>query len=92
MEEEKFQIEKGKNIFSEKGKKFWFEVFIYGGKKETGLDVIDWAKKIEELGAGEILLTSIDRDGTKDVFSFFYVIITSRINRNNHTLFSKQFH
>ena len=46
--------------------KFWFEVFIYGGKKETGIDAIDWAKKIESLGAGEILLTSIDMDGTKD--------------------------
>jgi len=61
-----YNIEKGKNIFSENGKQFWFEVFIYGGKKGTGLDVIDWSKKIEELGAGEILLTSIDRDGTKD--------------------------
>ena len=47
-------------------KKFWFEVFIYGGKKETGIDAIEWAKKMESLGAGEILLTSIDMDGTKD--------------------------
>ena len=53
-----YNIEKGKNIFSENGKQFWFEVFIYGGKKGTGLDVIDWSKKIEELGAGEILLTN----------------------------------
>ena len=51
-----------------------FVVFIYGGKKETGLDVIDWAKKIEELGAGEILLTSIDRDGTKDVIPINYAL------------------
>ena len=43
-----------------------FDVFIYGGKEATGLDAIDWAKKVEKLGAGEILLTSIDRDGTKD--------------------------
>lgn len=61
-----YNVEKGKNIFSEGDQKFWFEVFIYGGKKETGLDAIEWAKKIEKLGAGEILLTSIDRDGTKD--------------------------
>ena len=61
-----YNTEKGKNIFSEGNQKFWFEVFIYGGKKETGLDAIDWAKKVEELGAGEILLTSIDMDGTKD--------------------------
>ena len=61
-----FDIQKGKNIFSENGKQFWFEVFIYGGKEATGIDVIEWAKKAEKLGAGEILLTSIDKDGTKD--------------------------
>jgi len=55
-----------KNIFSNNGKKFWFEVFIYGGKKETGLDAIEWAKRAQSLGAGEILLTSIDMDGTKN--------------------------
>jgi len=42
-----------------------WECFIYGGRKATGLDAIEWAKKVEELGAGEILLTSMDRDGTK---------------------------
>ncbi len=61
-----YNTEKGKNVFSEGNQKFWFEVFIYGGKKETGFDAIDWAKKVEDLGAGEILLTSIDMDGTKD--------------------------
>lgn len=61
-----FDIQKGKNIFSENEKQFWFEVFIYGGKEATGIDVIEWAKKAEILGAGEILLTSIDKDGTKD--------------------------
>ena len=49
----------------EHGKKFWFEVKIYGGKEGTGIDAIQWAKKIESLGAGEILLTSIDTDGTE---------------------------
>ena len=43
----------------------WFEVKIYGGKAGTGIDAIQWAKKIESLGAGEILLTSIDTDGTE---------------------------
>jgi len=61
-----YNTEKGKKIFSEEDKPFWFEVFIYGGKKATGLDAIEWAKKVETLGAGEILLTSIDKDGTKD--------------------------
>ncbi|MCD6409446.1 MAG: imidazole glycerol phosphate synthase subunit HisF [Candidatus Verstraetearchaeota archaeon] len=42
----------------------WWEVFIYGGRKPTGLDAVRWAKRAEELGAGEILLTSMDRDGT----------------------------
>ncbi|MEM1711269.1 MAG: imidazole glycerol phosphate synthase subunit HisF, partial [Nitrososphaerota archaeon] len=43
----------------------WFEVYIYGGRKPTGLDAIEWAVRGEELGAGEILLTSMDRDGTE---------------------------
>jgi cyclase len=42
-----------------------WHVFIYGGREDTGLDVLAWAKKVEQLGAGEILLTSMDRDGTK---------------------------
>jgi len=44
----------------------WFECSIFGGRKFTGKDAIAWAKEVEELGAGEILLTSMDRDGTKD--------------------------
>ncbi|MDD5111562.1 MAG: imidazole glycerol phosphate synthase subunit HisF [Candidatus Altiarchaeota archaeon] len=44
------------------------EAFIYGGRKETGLDTLEWAKKVERLGAGELLLTSMDRDGTKEGF------------------------
>jgi cyclase len=43
----------------------WFEVYIYGGRKPTGIDAVSWAKKVEEMGAGEILLTSMDADGTK---------------------------
>ena len=43
-----------------------WEVYINGGKKSTGLDVVKWARRVEELGAGEILLTSMDRDGTKE--------------------------
>jgi cyclase len=44
---------------------YWFEVRVYGGKEGTWIDAIQWAKKIEMLGAGEILLTSIDTDGTE---------------------------
>ena len=42
-----------------------WEVFTHGGRNPTGLDAIEWAKRVEALGAGEILLTSMDRDGTK---------------------------
>ncbi len=71
-----YNTEKGKNIFSEGDQKFWFEVFIYGGKKGTELDAIDWAKTVSNLGAGEILLTSIDRDGTKDGYD---ILLTKEI-------------
>lgn len=50
-----------KNVLENKWK-----VFIHGGRTETKLDVIEWAQECEERGAGEIMLTSMDRDGTKD--------------------------
>jgi cyclase len=43
-----------------------WEVYIHGGRTPTGLDAVQWAKQVEDLGAGEILLTSMDKDGTKD--------------------------
>ena len=46
------------------GKPGW-DVFIYGGRENTGLDLLDWAAEVEQRGAGEILLTSMDRDGTQ---------------------------
>lgn len=45
-----------------------WEVFTHGGRKPTGLDAIEWARKMTDYGAGEILLTSMDRDGTKNGF------------------------
>ena len=45
-----------------------WEIFTHGGRKGTGLDVLEWAKKMADYGAGEILLTSMDRDGTRDGF------------------------
>ncbi|HUW03624.1 MAG TPA: imidazole glycerol phosphate synthase subunit HisF [Acidimicrobiales bacterium] len=45
-----------------------FEVFTHGGRTPTGIDAIEWAARAEQLGAGEILLTSMDRDGTRDGF------------------------
>lgn len=47
------------------GREVW-EIHINGGRTPTGLEAVSWAKKVEELGAGEIVLTSMDRDGTKD--------------------------
>ncbi|AEG59569.1 imidazole glycerol phosphate synthase subunit HisF [Desulforamulus ruminis] len=49
------------------GPRKW-EVYIHGGRTPTGMDAVEWAAKAEELGAGEILLTSMDRDGTKEGF------------------------
>jgi cyclase len=45
-----------------------WEVYIHGGRTPTGRDAIEWAREVERLGAGEILLTSMDRDGTKSGF------------------------
>jgi len=45
-----------------------WEVFTHGGRKTTGLDAVEWARRMAEYGAGEILLTSMDRDGTRDGF------------------------
>ena len=53
-----------KCVTAEGEAKRW-EIFTHGGRKETGIDAIEWAKKMVKFGAGEILLTSMDRDGTK---------------------------
>ena len=45
-----------------------WEIFTHGGRNATGIDAIEWAKKMQSLGAGEILLTSMDRDGTRNGF------------------------
>ncbi|MEA3242506.1 MAG: imidazole glycerol phosphate synthase subunit HisF [Pseudomonadota bacterium] len=52
---------------SDSSKPRW-EIFTHGGRKATGIDAIDWAKKMVAYGAGEILLTSMDRDGTRNGF------------------------
>ena len=46
-----------------------WQVFTHGGRKASGIDAVEWAKKMQSLGAGEILLTSMDRDGTKNGFN-----------------------
>ncbi len=56
-----------------------WEVFIRGGSQPTGIDTLEWVKTVEELGAGEILLTSMDRDGTK---SGFDIELLREVNKN----------
>jgi cyclase len=50
------------------GEEARWEIFTHGGRKPTGIDAIEWAQRMTEYGAGEILLTSMDRDGTRDGF------------------------
>ena len=50
---------------SGEGEPLQWEIFTHGGRKPTGIDAVEWAKKMADYGAGEILLTSMDRDGTK---------------------------
>jgi len=50
------------------GQAYKWEIFTHGGRKATGIDAVQWCAHMAELGAGEILLTSMDRDGTRDGF------------------------
>ncbi len=54
-----------------------YSVYVHGGRKDTGIDALEWARKVEALGAGEILLTSMDSDGTKNGYDN---VITSKIS------------
>lgn len=56
-----------RKVSSEEEEPRW-EIYTHGGRKPTGIDVVEWAVKMQELGAGELLLTSMDRDGTRDGF------------------------
>ena len=58
------------------GRELW-EVHINGGRTPTGLEAVAWAQKVEELGAGEIVLTSMDRDGTKDGYDLEITLAVS---------------
>lgn len=57
---------KDKNVIETDEGFCWFDCSIYGGREFTGMDAIDWAQKCQDLGAGEVLLTSMDGDGTKN--------------------------
>ncbi|TRO59281.1 imidazole glycerol phosphate synthase subunit HisF [Candidatus Bathyarchaeota archaeon] len=60
-----YNPEQGKSIVQTDEGQCWFEVHTYGGRNPTGIDAIQWARRAQELGAGELLVTSMDRDGTK---------------------------
>jgi len=64
-------------IDAKRKKKGKWEVYIDGGRTPTGMDTIEWAKKAEGMGAGEILLTSMDRDGTKDGYDIELTLLVS---------------
>ena len=65
-------------IDAKKVKKNKWEIYTHGGRRKTGIDAINWAKKMQSLGAGEILLTSMDKDGTK---SGFDLELTKKISK-----------
>ena len=58
-----------------------YEVYVHGGRTPTGIDVVEWAQRGEECGAGEIVLTSMGRDGTKDGFD---CILTSNVSQSTN--------
>jgi cyclase len=66
---------------STEGEPLRWEIFTHGGRKPTGIDAIEWAGRMVEYGAGEILLTSMDRDGTRDGFDLALTrAITDKVN------------
>ena len=69
----------GTPVMLHNGGTCWYEVVIYGGSKPTGIDAIQWAKEAEVRGAGEILLTSMETDGTKKGFD---IAITAAISES----------
>jgi cyclase len=71
----------GKLLFETPEGKIWFEVNTYGGRKPTGIDAVAWAMQAERLGAGEFLVTSMDKDGTKDGYDIELTrSISERVN------------
>ncbi len=74
-------MDAGREIIDTGEGKCWFECSIYGGRRFTGIDALKWSKEVEDRGAGEILLTSMDRDGTKDGFDLeLTAAVCARVN------------
>ena len=77
--EEDREAAKGKTIVDTEQGEVWFDCSIYGGREFTGMDAIAWAQECQDRGAGEVLLTSMAGDGTKDGYD---LILTKAINDN----------
>ena len=77
--EEDREAAKGKTILDTDQGEVWFDCSIYGGREFTGMDAIAWAQECQDRGAGEVLLTSMDGDGTKDGYD---LVLTKAINDN----------
>ncbi len=77
----RYTIEEGREIIQTPEGPCWFECSFYGGREFTGVDAIAWARRAERLGAGEILLTSMDRDGTYDGFDISLTDAVSKMVR-----------
>ena len=78
VEEDK-EAAKGKTIVDTDQGEVWFDCSIYGGREFTGMDAIAWAQECQDRGAGEVLLTSMDEDATKDGYA---LVLTKAINDN----------
>ncbi|MDM7934766.1 MAG: imidazole glycerol phosphate synthase subunit HisF [Methanothrix sp.] len=74
----RYSLEMGREVVQTPEGDCWFECSCYGGREFTGVDAIQWARRAEGLGAGEILLTSMDRDGTYDGFD---IPLTDAVSR-----------
>jgi cyclase len=77
----RYDLEEGREIIDTPQGRCWFECSFYGGREFTGIDAFAWAKRAERLGAGEILLTSMDRDGTYDGFDIQLTDAVSKMVR-----------
>ncbi len=74
-----YSLSRGKEIYETPKGECWFECSIYGGREFTGMDAVAWAKEAQELGAGDIMLTSMDRDGT---YNGFDLELTNAVSEN----------
>ena len=68
------------SIEAKKVKEKIWEVYIYNGREKTGINIIEWIKKINDIGCGEILITSVDRDGTNSGFDKSLVETVAKLN------------